>query len=77
MRVVVRAAGLGPPDDQLHAQLRATPERAVWGFGDASGLRVIDTPRRSLDVVGHHARSDIFNLHVNTNALKPVEFDKS
>jgi nitrilase len=31
--------------------------------------------RRSLDVVGHYARPDIFTLHVNTRAQAPVEFD--
>jgi len=32
---------------------------------------------RNLDVVGHYSRSDIFQLHVNTSALKPVEFRAS
>jgi len=31
--------------------------------------------RRSLDVVGHYARPDIFTLHVNTRVQSPVEFD--
>ncbi len=30
--------------------------------------------RRSLDVVGHYSRPDIFQLHVNTRPLRPVEF---
>lgn len=31
--------------------------------------------RRSLDVVGHYARPDIFQLHVNTRPQSPVEFE--
>jgi nitrilase len=38
-------------------------------------LQRIGLARRSLDVVGHYARPDIFTLHVNTRPLKPVEFD--
>ena len=30
--------------------------------------------RRNLDVVGHYARPDLFQLHVNRRPLKPVEF---
>ena len=37
-------------------------------------LERVGIARRSLDVVGHYSRSDIFRLHVNANALKPVEF---
>jgi nitrilase len=33
------------PDGSLHRKLMPTnPERMVWGFGDASGLKVVDTP---------------------------------
>ena len=38
---------IGPDGEQLnrHRKLMPTnPERMVWGFGDASGLKVIDTP---------------------------------
>ncbi|MGB5520261.1 MAG: carbon-nitrogen hydrolase family protein [Gammaproteobacteria bacterium] len=38
---------IGPEGDLLnrHRKLMPTnPERMVWGFGDASGLKVIDTP---------------------------------
>jgi nitrilase len=38
-------------------------------------LERIGTARRSLDVVGHYARPDIFQLRVNKGPLKPVEFD--
>ncbi|MGV6815898.1 MAG: carbon-nitrogen hydrolase family protein [Thiotrichales bacterium] len=38
---------IGPDGERLnrHRKLMPTnPERMVWGFGDASGLRVVDTP---------------------------------
>jgi nitrilase len=38
------------------------------------GLERVGVARRSLDTVGHYSRPDIFQLHVNTNPLKPVEF---
>lgn len=35
----------------------------------------VGTARRSLDIVGHYARPDIFTLHVNTQPQSPVEFE--
>jgi nitrilase len=40
-------------------------------------LEQVGIARRSLDVVGHYSRPDIFQLHVNTSPLKPVVFGRS
>jgi nitrilase len=37
-------------------------------------LERVGMARRSLDVVGHYSRPDIFQLQVNTRPLRPVEF---
>jgi nitrilase len=37
-------------------------------------LEQVGIARRSLDVVGHYSRPDIFQLQVNTEPLKPVRF---
>lgn len=37
-------------------------------------LERVGIARRSLDVAGHYARPDIFQLHVNGSPLKPVKF---
>jgi nitrilase len=37
-------------------------------------LERVAVARRSLDIVGHYARPDIFRLHVNTDPSRPVEF---
>jgi nitrilase len=37
-------------------------------------LERVGVARRSLDIVGHYSRPDIFRLHVNNDRLTPVEF---
>jgi len=38
-------------------------------------LERVGMARRTLDVVGHYGRPDLFQLHVNTRPARPVEFD--
>lgn len=40
-------------------------------------LERVGVARRSLDTVGHYSRPDIFQLHVNNEPLRPVEFSAS
>lgn len=59
-------------------KIAAGPMRRELGILYADiDLEKVGIARRSLDVVGHYSRPDIFQLHVNTSALKPVEFDAS
>jgi nitrilase len=39
-------------------------------------LEKVGQARRTLDVVGHYARPDLFQLHVNTRPALPVVFDR-
>jgi nitrilase len=39
-------------------------------------LERVAAARRALDVVGHYARPDLFQLHVNTKPAQPVVFSK-
>jgi nitrilase len=38
-------------------------------------LERVGMARRTLDVVGHYGRPDLFQLHVNTRAARPVDFN--
>lgn len=59
-------------------KVAAGPMRRELGILYADiDLERVGIARRSLDVVGHYSRPDIFQLHVNTSALKPVEFDST
>jgi len=59
-------------------KIAAGPMRRELGILYADiNLERVGIARRSLDVVGHYSRPDIFQLHVNTSAQKPVEFDAS
>lgn len=54
----------------------AGPLRQEYGVLQASlDLDKVVTARRALDVAGHYARPDIFQLHVNSEPLEPVVFD--
>ncbi|MEX0958388.1 MAG: carbon-nitrogen hydrolase family protein [Burkholderiales bacterium] len=56
-------------------KIAAGPMRRETGILYADiDLERVGIARRSLDVVGHYARPDIFRLQVNTGKLKPVEF---
>jgi nitrilase len=59
-------------------KIAAGPMRRELGILYADiDLERVGIARRSLDVVGHYSRPDIFQLRVNTSAVKPVEFDPS
>ena len=82
-------AGLYPdPDEWVNAgdsvvvapggRIVAGPLRKELGMLYADiDLEQVGIARRSLDVVGHYSRPDIFELRVNTRPLKPVVFGDS
>ncbi|MGC2520179.1 MAG: carbon-nitrogen hydrolase family protein [Burkholderiales bacterium] len=57
-------------------KIAAGPMRRELGILYAEiDLERVGIARRALDVVGHYSRPDIFQLRVNRNPLKPVEFE--
>ena len=55
----------------------AGPLREALGILYAQiDLERVAVARRALDVVGHYARPDLFQLHVNTKPAQPVVFSK-
>lgn len=58
-------------------KIMAGPLHQAFGLVYAEiDLARVGLARRSLDVAGHYARSDIFQLHVNARAMPPVEFTR-
>jgi len=56
-------------------KIAAGPMRREIGILYADiDLERVGIARRSLDVTGHYSRPDIFQLQVNTDALRPVDF---
>jgi len=57
------------------SEIVAGPLRGEQGILYADiDLEKVARARRNLDIVGHYARPDIFQLHVNTDTQKPVVF---
>jgi nitrilase len=58
-------------------RIAAGPMRQQRGIVYADlDLERVTQARRTLDVVGHYARPDLFRLHVDTRPARPVVFDK-
>jgi nitrilase len=72
-------AWINPGDSVVVApggEIVAGPLQGEYGilYADIDSARV-KTSRRALDVAGHYARPDIFQLKVNRNPQDPVAFD--
>lgn len=63
---------ISPAGEILAGPLR-TETGIVWAEID---IAQTVAAKRSLDVVGHYARPDIFTLRVNNDPQRPVEFNK-
>ena len=83
--VTAKIEGFGKPDEWVNVgdsvvvapggKIVAGPMREETGILYAEiDLERVGMARRSLDVVGHYSRPDMFQLRVNTNSLRPVEF---
>jgi nitrilase len=83
--VTDKVEGFGQPDAWVNAgdsvvvapggKIVAGPMHQETGILYAEiDLERVGMARRSLDVAGHYARPDVFQLRVNTNRLRPVEF---
>ena len=58
-------------------KIMAGPLHQAFGLVCAEiDLARVGLARRSLDVAGHYARSDIFQLRVNARAMPPAEFTR-
>jgi nitrilase len=60
------------PDGEIAAGPLRREQAILYSEVD---LERVGLARRSLDVVGHYARPDIFKLHVNTQPQSPVVFE--
>lgn len=73
-------AWINPGDSVVVApggEIAAGPLRGEYGILYAEiDPAAVKTARRALDVAGHYARPDIFQLHVNRDPQQPVVFDE-
>lgn len=60
-----------------HRKLMPTnAQRMVWGFGDGSGLNVVDTPGVRVGALIYWKNYMPLALCVNRTAMRPVDFKK-